>query len=194
MRDVSEKSFIRHRLHEEDSANQLDDGSSLLANADWHAVRHAIVAYVLRKGQPRDVAEDVAQESLYKLVAYTRQGRPASLYGLALKIAGNSLIDRVRGETRFGAPVDETYACEAPLPDKVAEDRQQLERLNAALEGIPSLRRAVLMRRRVENQSHARIAAELGLSIAAVEKHIVRGLGDLRKAMADRVARGKGKS
>lgn len=152
-------------------------------------MRHAIIAYVVRKGHARDVAEDVAQESLAKLLHYARQGRPASLYGLALKIASNSLIDRIRGETRFGAPVDETYACKAPLPDAVVEDRQQLSLLSAALEHIPPLRRAVLVRRRVENQSHARIAAELGLSIAAVEKHVVRGLCDLRRAMDDRDSR-----
>lgn len=152
-------------------------------------MRHAIVAYVIRKGHAPDVAEDVAQESVTKLLHYVRQGRPASLYGLALKIAANSLIDRVRGETRFGAPVDETYACEAPLPDAVVADRQQLRVLSAALEHIPPLRRAVLLRRRVENQSHARIAAELGLSVAAVEKHVVRGLCDLRRAMKDRDSR-----
>nr|WP_167381857.1 RNA polymerase sigma factor [Novosphingobium panipatense] len=152
-------------------------------------MRHAIVAYVVRKGHSRDAAEDVAQESLTKLLRYARQGRPASLYGLALKIAANSLIDLIRGETRFGAPVDDTFPCEAPLPDTVVADRQQLRLLSVALEHIPPLRRAVLVRRRVENQSHARIAAEMGLSVAAVEKHVVRGLCDLRKAMEDRGSR-----
>lgn len=154
-------------------------------------MRHAIVAYVVRKGHSRDVAEDVAQDSLAKLLRYTEKGRPASMYALALKIAANGLVDRVRGETRFCSPVDETFACEAPLPDRVAEDRQQLEQLAAALADIPPLRRAVLVRRRLENQSHASIAAELGLSIAAVEKHVVRGLCDLRRAMKDRIGRDK---
>ena len=47
------------------------------------------------------------------------------------------------------------------------------------------MRRTVLLRRRIDNQSIPRIAAEMNLSTAAVEKHVVRGLSDLRKAMED---------
>lgn len=156
-----------------------------LSDADWHDIRHAVLVYVRRRGHPQDVAEDVAQESLTKLLHYTRQGQIASLYALAFKIAANSLVDRFRGEGRYEAAVPETYACNTPLPDTVTSDRQRLARLSAALGRLPPLRRAVLLRRRMDNQSIARIAAEMNLSTTAVEKHVVRGLSDLRKAMDD---------
>lgn len=156
-----------------------------LSDADWRAVRHAVLVYVRRRGHSQDVAEDVAQESLTKLLHYTRQGQTASLYALAFRIAANSLIDRFRGDVRYGTAVPETHPCGEPLPDKVASDRQRLARLSAALEQLPPLRRAVLLRRRMDNQSIAHIAAEMKLSTAAVEKHVVRGLSDLRKAMED---------
>mgnify|MGYP003577600932 CR=1 FL=1 len=156
-----------------------------LSDADWRAVRHAVLVYVRRRGHSQDVAEDVAQESLTKLLHYTRQGQTASLYALAFKIAANSLVDRFRGDSRYGAAILETHPCGEPLPDKVTSDRQRLARLSAALERLPPLRRAVLLRRRMDNQSIARIAAEMNLSPAAVEKHVVRGLSDLRKAMED---------
>lgn len=156
-----------------------------LPDADWRAVRHAVLAYVRRRGHSQDVAEDVAQECLTKLLHYTRRGQTASLYALAFKIAANSLIDRFRGDVRYGTAVSEAHPCGEPLPDKVTSDRQRLARLSAALAQLPPLRRAVLLRRRMENQSIARIAADMNLSTAAVEKHVVRGLSDLRKAMED---------
>lgn len=156
-----------------------------LSDADWRAVRHAVLVYVRRRGHSRDVAEDVAQESLTKLLHYTRQGQTASLYALAFRITANCLVDRFRGESRYGDSVLETHPCDEPLPDRIASDRQRLARLSAALERLPPLRRAVLLRRRIDNQSIPRIAAEMNLSTASVEKHVVRGLSDLRKAMED---------
>jgi len=162
-----------------------------LPEAEWQSIRHAILAYMRRRGAARDVAEDVAQESLTKLLAYVQRGRPASLYALALKIAANSFVDRVRQESRYEAPVSFEQASEAPLPDAVASDRQQVAILTQALDCMPPLRRKVLVRRRIDNQSHARIAGELGLSVAAVEKHVVRGLCDIRRAMEDGAQSGK---
>jgi RNA polymerase sigma factor (sigma-70 family) len=153
---------------------------------DWRALRHAIVAYIRHRGHSHDVAEDVAQDALVKLMGYVAEGRPASIYGLAYRIAATTLVDRLRAEARFGDPVDETHASEAPLPETIAADRQQVDLLRAALARMPVLRREVLIRRRLENQSHTRIAADLGLSLAAVEKHVVRGLCDLRNLMHDR--------
>ena len=37
---------------------------------------------------------------------------------------------------------------------------------------------------RVDNRSHAQIAADLGISVASVEKHVSRGLQDMRKALS----------
>ena len=63
--------------------------------------------------------------------------------------------------------------------------------LQQALATMPPLRRDVLVRRRLQGQSCAAIARELGLSPKAVEKHITRGLADLHKAMGgDAFARG----
>lgn len=156
-----------------------------VSGVDWQAVRHAVVAYVRRRGQAHDLAEDVAQETLAKLLCYVREGSLASVYGLAYRIASTTLIDRLRSESRFGEPVRESRPCDVPLPDTIVADRQQLARVQQALAEMPRLRREVLTRRRIDNQPYARIAADLGLSLSAVEKHVVRGLCDLRDIMHD---------
>ena len=79
-------------------------------------------------------------------------------------------------------------ASQAPLPDRVLAGRQELELLKGALAVMPPLRRDVLVRRRLQGQSCAAIARDLGLSPKAVEKHITRGLADLHKAMGDDAA------
>lgn len=89
-----------------------------LLDAEWRAVRHAVLTYVRRRGHSRDVAEDVAQGSLTKPLHYTRQGQAASLYALAFQIASSSLIDRFRGDVRYGTRVG-SHACKEPLPDKI---------------------------------------------------------------------------
>ena len=48
---------------------------------------------------------------------------------------------------------------------------------------MPRLRREVLIRRRVQQESCRAIGEELSISTKAVEKHITRGLVDLRRAM-----------
>lgn len=61
--------------------------------------------------------------------------------------------------------------------------KQELNCINNALANMPKLRREVLMRRRLEGQACSTIARELNLSLAAVEKHITRGLADLDVAL-----------
>lgn len=152
--------------------------------AEWTAVRDAIVHYVVRRGQPADVAEDVAQETCIKLLAYCEHQRPASLYALALRIAATSLVDIKRKERGFADELDDGHPCEAPLADRLIDGRRRISLLQGALAAMPGLRRKVFEQRRIENRSHAQIAADLGISVASVEKHVSRGLQDMRKALS----------
>lgn len=151
---------------------------------EWTALRHTIVSYVMKRGQSRHVAEDVAQEACIKLLRYCEQQRPASLYALAFRIASTCLVDMVRKEGSSSAGLDEDVASDAPLPDRVIDGQQRVIKFETALAAMPSLRRTVFQKRRIENRSHAQIAAELGISVAAVEKHVSRGLQDLRRALS----------
>lgn len=152
--------------------------------AEWAALRSAIVHYVIRRGQPAYVAEDVAQESCIKLLAYCEHQRPASLYALAFRIAATSLVDIKRKERGFADELDEGHPCEAPLADRLIDGRQRVSLLQAALAAMPGLRRKAFELRRIENRSHAQIAADLGISVTSVEKHVTRGLQDMRKALS----------
>jgi RNA polymerase sigma-70 factor (ECF subfamily) len=62
-------------------------------------------------------------------------------------------------------------------------DRDLLRRLQTALAELPEAQRRVLALKRVEGLSHAEIARRTGLSPAAIEKNLARGLRRLRELL-----------
>ena len=152
--------------------------------AEWATLRATIVHYILRRGQPAHVAEDVAQDACIKLLAYCEQQRPASLYALAFRIAATCLVDMKRKERGTADELDDGHPCDAPLADRLIDGRRRVSLFQAALAAMPALRRKVFEQRRIDNRSHAQIAADLGISVASVEKHVSRGLQDMRKALS----------
>lgn len=153
-------------------------------HAEWAALRRAIVHYVARRGEPAHVAEDVAQDTCIKLLAYCERQRPASLYALAFRIAATCLVDIKRKERGPTEELEDIHPCEAPLADRLVDGRRLVSLFQSALAAMPALRRKVFEQRRIENRSHTQIAADLGISVASVEKHVSRGLQDLRRALS----------
>lgn len=152
--------------------------------AEWATLRATIVQYVMRRGQPAHVAEDVAQETCIKLLAYCEQQQPASMYALAFRIAATCLVDIKRKERGPVDELDDGHPCEAPLADRLIDGRRRVSLFQSALAAMPALRRKAFEQRRIEKRSHAQIAADLGISVASVEKHVSRGLQDMRKALS----------
>ena len=155
---------------------------------DWRAIGATLNRYVRARTSRTDVVEDVLQETLSRLVQQSRVQHLVSVYALGFRIAANLLIDHHRRDSRYAAEPAVEPASQAPLPDRVLVGRQEVAILKEALAAMPPLRRDVLVRRRLQGQSCAAIARDLGLSPKAVEKHITRGLADLHKAMPGNAA------
>lgn len=136
-----------------------------------------------RVDDPADAA-DIAQESLVRLIARSREADIAQPGHYAITIARNLVNDRYRHMALATAPVDEEIVCPAPLADVVLSERERLAAFHTALTAMPPLRREVFMRRRLHGQSREAIAAELGLQPEAVKKHVSRALAQLARALA----------
>lgn len=149
----------------------------------WPQVRSGLVAYLRARGARPDLAEDVAQETVARLIAISREKEIGSVYALAFRIADNMIVDRHRAESRFAEAPDREWRSELPSLDRVLDSRRAIEVLQRCLESMPPLRREVLERRRIRHESCRKIGEDLSLSMKAVEKHITRGLIDLRRAM-----------
>jgi RNA polymerase sigma-70 factor (ECF subfamily) len=133
-----------------------------------------------------DDIEDIAQESIARLLRYRDQEPPEAWTALLYRIAINIVRDRARRERR--APLGdssvaglEAIAADAS-PEQRAIDLEALSRARDAILGLPPRCRAVYLMHRVEGLSYGEIARRCGISTKAVEKHMSHALRALRDA------------
>ena len=159
------------------------DAEERRAGERWAPVRDLVRRFVLRRLGRSDLADDIAQDTLLRMVEYERRAQIDSPFALGLRIAENLVNEHYRRERRWaGAELSESLPSPGPSAERVVEGREAVETLTAALRKMPPLRSDIILRRRVRHQSCAAIADELGLSVKAVEKHVTRGLLDLNAA------------
>lgn len=137
----------------------------------------------------RETAGELAHESFVRLMASGRGEAILDPRAFLFRIAGNLAIDHWRANPvrpeQF-CDIDEYgehLASEAPGPDRHAAARQLLERLRQAVEGLPPKCRLIFVRHKFDGQSQAVIASEFGISLNAVEKHLIRALMRLRQCL-----------
>ncbi len=153
--------------------------------ADLH---RALRRFVEGRLHDRTEGEDIVQETYVRLYDYRRTRTVADVGAFCFAIARNLIHDHLRRLKRLPVvgevPVE--TVCPAPRADEILHHRQRVEVLSRALKVMPPLRREIFLRRRLDEHPVARIASDLDLSVAAVEKHVVRALADLRAALARR--------
>lgn len=159
------------------------DADDRRTTEDWSPVGDVVRRFAARRVGRRDIADDITQETLLRMVEYGRGAVIENRFALGLRIAENLVNEHFRRERRWGGvELSEALPSAQPSAERVVEGREAVRALTEALRGMPKLRREILLRRRVRHQSCAVIAKEMGLSVKAVEKHVTRGLLDLNKA------------
>jgi RNA polymerase sigma factor (sigma-70 family) len=128
----------------------------------------------------RDLCQDVYME-IYKAA---QKEIPSSASAFTFAVARNVLVDRVRREQIvsieavadlevLGISVDE------PGPDRSVMARQDLRRLQAALDRLPERWREAVIMRKVEGLSLPEIAARMGIAERTVSQHLTSGIVSL---------------
>ena len=99
-------------------------------------------------------------------------------------------MDYLRKNARRSAHLSDSKGAEIGIaqttpdpPDSILDAQQQAERLRMALSVMPAKRRQTFLLFKYRNLTRAEISTELGLSIDAVEKHLVRALRNCRDAL-----------
>jgi RNA polymerase sigma factor (sigma-70 family) len=167
----------------------MTDATDAAARADVFArqaaaMRGPLGAYFRRRIRNASEVEDLVQEVFLRL---TVRGTPdntdhASAY--IFQIAASVLSDRYRRRTVRHA--DEHVALEPDLrgehdfdPARIYAGKQALNAAAAALMTMPERTRTIFLLRRIDGLRHQAIATRLGLSVSAVEKHMVRAIEHL---------------
>ena len=170
-----------------ENVEQAETGLKQLLAAILPELRRFMLA---RRCDPADV-DDLLQDLFVKL-DQAASGPVSNPRAYLYRMADNLLHDRRRSRrrqeerddlwarSRTGA--DFASAAE-PSPEDSAVSRDELARVNAALAAMPERTAEIICLYRLEGMSQKAIAARLGISLSAVEKHLQRAyrhLHDLR--------------
>lgn len=146
----------------------------------------------LRKRLPASEVDDVVQDIFVRLVQRGRGGDVQYPRRYLYQVAMATLIDRHRHEkSRCGSLHCELLDAELPgdelSPDRFLLAREGVRSARRVLAGLPERTREILIEVRVEGASLKAVAARHGVTVSAVEKHLIRALRALRD---DRATRG----
>jgi RNA polymerase sigma-70 factor (ECF subfamily) len=170
------------------SEGPRDDGHALAQNAE--PLRNALGRYFrTRIGDTAEV-DDLVQEVFTRIVARQSQEPVEHLTGYVFQIAASVFADRGRRRVarRTSAHVVfdlERHAGEDFDPHRILSGKEDLEVVTAALLSLPERTRRIFVLLRLEKRRYREVAVHLGISVSAVEKHMVRALAHLSAALGD---------
>jgi len=140
--------------------------------------RDRLVSWIARHRADRADAEDLLHE------AYIRYQQSKRLYpvgnptGFVLQVAARLAIDAHRKRRYLVSPPFEVvcaaHADSAPPVEDVLASRERLRRVWEGLETLSERTREVFVMHRLEGRKYHEIAAALGISCSAVEKHMAK--------------------
>jgi RNA polymerase sigma-70 factor (ECF subfamily) len=145
--------------------------------------------FLMRELRNPEDAADVAQSSFERTLVHAAANPVSSPRALLFRTARNLCIDRARHQKIVREWFEERIEVDAQAhvssTEHVVSRMQLLARVSAQLESLSARRREVFLLFRVYGHSRREIAVRLGISEAAVAKHVVRATLDCAQAFAD---------
>ncbi|HVT25202.1 MAG TPA: RNA polymerase sigma factor [Rhizomicrobium sp.] len=144
-----------------------------------------------------DIA-DLRQEVYVRVCEAAREAQPDNTKAFVFRTARNILINRVRREhvvpIEAVADVDAlNLAADEPSPDRTVIARDELRRLQSALDRLPERCREAVILGRIEGLSGREIAERMGITESTVSIHLANGVRALVDAFFAPLADRRGK-
>jgi RNA polymerase sigma factor (sigma-70 family) len=154
-------------------------------------VRRWLTGYFRRRVRNDTEAEDMVQEVFARIAARDSAEPVEHLGAYVTRTATSVMADRARRQSarqsHLHVPFDgEAHGDEEIGPDRILSAKQDLHAATAALLSLPERTRTVFILRRLEGFRYQDIATHLGISVSAVEKHMVKAIRHLSVEMEKR--------
>ncbi|WP_413927656.1 sigma-70 family RNA polymerase sigma factor [Herbaspirillum sp. alder98] len=136
--------------------------------------------WLARRVGNAEQAADLAQDTFMRLLSSERV--PSSLdepRAYLTTVAQNLVSNLWRREKLEKAYLDALGQLPvnlAPSPEEQAMVLETLAELDQLLEGLPAIQRSAFLLSQLDGQSHAEVAATLGISIPTVKRYLVKAL------------------
>lgn len=147
-------------------------------------LRQGLARYFRARVPDASEVDDLVQEVFARIAARDSAKPIEHLGGFVFQVAANVLADR--GRRRFARQADrhvefdpERHAEQDFDPHRILAGKEDLRAATQALLALPPRTRAVFVLQRLEGRKAKEVAAQLGISVSAVEKHMVRAMQHL---------------
>lgn len=145
-----------------------------------------LIYYVQRMVGDKDNAKDVVQEAYSRMLRVNQDinNERAYLY----KLSRNIVIDQARKHKITAQTVYEEEQHAIPQeqqPDELAYKTNQHEVLMEIVLSLPAKNQQAFILHVIDGFSRKEISIKMGISIAAVEKHIIRASEKIKDKLSD---------
>lgn len=151
----------------------------------------ALRGFLQRRLGSADEVEDVLQETWLRLLVYRDAGPLDAPQALVYRVAERVLLNRHRHRVVRHAEahcaIDEVeVASSAPSQERWLGARQEVHLVREAISALPPKCRRAFLLSRIHRLNYQQIAAEMGISVKMVEKHISHALTVCRDTVGRR--------
>ena len=158
---------------------------------DWFArevlpLEAGLTQFLHHNWRNKSDIEDLLQDVYVRVYDAASKQIPDAARQFVFTTARNLLIDRVRRE--HVVPIEAVadlgalgVAIEEPWPDRIAIARDELRRLQSALDKLPRRCREAVVLRQVNGLSRREIALRMGIGEETVKEYVAEGV----RALAD---------
>ena len=151
--------------------------------------RPGLFRYLRWRGSSAEEADDAIQETFLRLHTHLRSGRPdANLRAWLYRVAANLVRDdRKSGRRRFSQPLETeaavTWSDPAAGPEQLLLARESTDRLQGAIERLPSIERECLALR-AEGFRYREIGEICGIGTSTVADVLKRAFETLARELS----------
>ena len=145
-----------------------------------------LMSVLQRYWQNESDLADLKQEVYLKIYEAAKTGRPDPVKPYLITVARNVVIDKVRRDQVV--PIEAVADLEAlnvaadmPNPERQAQAREELRRLQSAIKRLPPRYREAIVLAQIEGLSGPEIAQRMGVTRSAVSHYLKRSI----RALAD---------